>query len=56
MAIHSLGAEARSFTGSQAGMLTTSKHGDARITEVNPWRLREALDEGTSCSSPASRA
>ncbi|ALE85716.1 aspartate kinase [Pseudonocardia sp. HH130629-09] len=46
MAIHSLGAEARSFTGSQAGMLTTSKHGDARITEVNPWRLREALDEG----------
>ncbi len=46
MAIHALGAEARSFTGSQAGMLTTSKHGDARITEVNPWRLREALDEG----------
>ncbi|MEU6696254.1 aspartate kinase [Pseudonocardia sp. NPDC046786] len=46
MAIHSLGAEARSFTGSQAGMLTTSRHGDARITEVNPYRLREALDEG----------
>jgi aspartate kinase len=46
MAIHSLGAEARSFTGSQAGMLTTSKHGDARIVEVNPYRLREALAEG----------
>ena len=46
MAIHSLGAEARSFTGSQAGMLTTSRHGDARIIEVNPYRLREALDEG----------
>ncbi|ANY06479.1 aspartate kinase [Pseudonocardia sp. HH130630-07] len=46
MAIHSLGAEARSFTGSQAGMLTTSRHGDARITDVNPYRLREALDEG----------
>ncbi|MCW0216348.1 MAG: aspartate kinase, partial [Pseudonocardia sp.] len=46
MAIHSLGAEARSFTGSQAGMLTTSKHGDARIVEVNPYRLRNALEEG----------
>ncbi|MCE3550510.1 aspartate kinase [Pseudonocardia sp. RS11V-5] len=46
MAIHSLGAEARSFTGSQAGMLTTSKHGDARIVEVNPHRLRSALAEG----------
>ncbi|MFP5020929.1 aspartate kinase [Pseudonocardia phyllosphaerae] len=46
MAISSLGAEARSMTGSQAGMLTTSRHGDARITEVNPWRVREALDEG----------
>jgi aspartate kinase len=46
MAIHAIGAEARSFTGSQAGMMTTSKHGDARITEVNPGRLRAALDEG----------
>ncbi|MFR9804915.1 aspartate kinase [Pseudonocardia sp. RS010] len=46
MAIHSLGAEARSFTGSQAGMLTTSRHGDARIVEVNPHRLRSALAEG----------
>jgi aspartate kinase len=46
MAIHSLGAEARSFTGSQAGMLTTSKHGDARIVQVNPHRLQSALAEG----------
>ena len=46
MAIHSLGAEARSFTGSQAVMLTTSKHGDARIVEVNPYRLQNALSEG----------
>jgi aspartate kinase len=46
MAIHSLGAQARSFTGSQAGMITTSKHGDARILQVNPQRLRAALDEG----------
>jgi aspartate kinase len=47
MAIHALGAHARSFTGSQAGMLTTSKHGDARIVQVNPARLRSALDEGS---------
>ena len=46
MAIHAIGAEARSFTGSQAGMMTTSKHGDARITGVNPRRLRATLDEG----------
>jgi aspartate kinase len=46
MAIHSLGANARSFTGSQAGMITTSKHGNARILQVNPARLRSALDEG----------
>jgi aspartate kinase len=46
MAIHALGAEARSFTGSQAGMITTSKHGDARIVEVNPGRLKSALAEG----------
>jgi aspartate kinase len=46
MAIHALGAEARSFTGSQAGMITTSKHGDARIVEVNPGRLKTALAEG----------
>jgi aspartate kinase len=47
MAISALGAQARSFTGSQAGMITTSKHGDARIVEVNPGRLRSALDEGS---------
>jgi aspartate kinase len=47
MAIHSLGAQARSFTGSQAGMITTSKHGDARIVQVTPQRLRDALDEGS---------
>jgi aspartate kinase len=47
MAIHALGVEARSFTGSQAGMVTTGKHGDARILQVNPQRLRQALDEGS---------
>jgi len=46
MAIHSLGAEARSFTGSQAGVITTGAHGKAKIIDVTPGRLREALDEG----------
>jgi aspartate kinase len=46
MAIHSMGFEARSFTGSQAGMITDGTHGSARIVDVTPVRLREALDEG----------
>ncbi|MBB2975152.1 aspartate kinase [Microbacterium endophyticum] len=46
MAISSMGFEARSFTGSQAGMITDATHGSARIVDVTPVRLREALDEG----------
>jgi aspartate kinase len=46
MAIHSLGAEARSFTGSQAGVITDSTHGRARIIDVTPGRIRAALDDG----------
>ncbi|WP_291046766.1 aspartate kinase [Herbiconiux sp.] len=46
MAIESLGHDARSFTGSQAGMITDARHGAARIVDVTPVRLREALDEG----------
>jgi aspartate kinase len=46
MAIHNLGYEARSYTGSQAGVLTTSAHGRARIIDVTPGRLQGALDEG----------
>jgi aspartate kinase len=46
MAIHNLGYEARSFTGSQAGMITTSVHGRARIIDVTPGRVRSATDEG----------
>nr|AAL07807.1 feedback-resistant aspartokinase LysC alpha subunit [Corynebacterium glutamicum] len=49
MAIESLGAEAQSFTGSQAGVLTTERHGNARIVDVTPGRVREALDEGKIC-------
>jgi aspartate kinase len=46
MAIHSLGAQAQSFTGSQAGVITTSTHGKARIIDVTPGRIRAALDAG----------
>jgi len=46
MAIHDLGVEARSFTGSQAGVITTSAHGRARIIDVTPGRIQGALDEG----------
>ncbi|WP_322748712.1 MULTISPECIES: aspartate kinase [unclassified Frankia] len=46
MAISNLGAEARSFTGSQAGVITTSAHGKARIIDVTPGRIRDALDSG----------
>ena len=46
MAISSLGAEAQSFTGSQAGVITTSSHGNAKIIDVTPGRVRSALDEG----------
>ena len=46
MAIDSLGAQARSFTGSQAGVITTGTHGNAKIIDVTPGRLRQALDEG----------
>ncbi|MFD1723041.1 aspartate kinase [Amnibacterium endophyticum] len=46
MAIKSMGHDARSFTGSQAGMLTDAQHGAARIVDVTPGRVRDALDAG----------
>ena len=46
MAVESLGAHAQSFTGSQAGVLTTERHGNARIIDITPGRIREALDAG----------
>lgn len=46
MAIKSMGHDARSYTGSQAGMITDDRHGSARIVDVTPGRVREALDEG----------
>ncbi|CAN7540336.1 aspartate kinase [Terrabacter sp. LjRoot27] len=46
MAIAQLGAEARSFTGSQAGVITDDAHGAARIIDVTPGRIQSALDAG----------
>ncbi|MEO8816226.1 MAG: aspartate kinase [Mycobacterium sp.] len=46
MAVESLGCEARSFTGSQAGVITTGVHGKAKIIDVTPGRLQAALEEG----------
>ncbi|NLB47146.1 MAG: aspartate kinase [Microbacteriaceae bacterium] len=46
MAIKGMGEEALSFTGSQAGMITTAEHGSAKIVDVTPRRVREALDQG----------
>ncbi len=50
MAITNLGHEARSFTGSQAGVITTSAHGRARIIDVTPGRIQEALGRGCNCN------
>jgi aspartate kinase len=46
MAIGNLGQEARSFTGSQAGVITDSAHGRAKIIDVTPGRIEAALAEG----------
>jgi aspartate kinase len=46
MAIANLGLEGRSFTGSQAGVITDSAHGKARIIDVTPGRISTALGEG----------
>ncbi len=46
MAVEALGVPARSFTGSQAGIITDAVHGKARIVDVTPQRVRDALDEG----------
>jgi aspartate kinase len=46
MAINSLGYKAESFTGSQAGVLTTSVHGKARIVNITPGRVRSSLTAG----------
>ena len=46
MAIHDQGLHARSLTGSQAGIITTGTHGNARIIDITPGRITTALDQG----------
>jgi aspartate kinase len=46
MAIADLGYTVRSFTGSQAGVITDSSHGRARIIDVTPGRVTDALEKG----------
>jgi aspartate kinase len=46
MAIQSLGYPAESFTGSQAGVLTTAVHGKARIVNITPGRVENSVAEG----------
>src|SRR5947199_2810761 len=45
MAIHDLGHEAISLTGSQAGIVTDTVHGKAKIVEVRAQRVHDSLDE-----------
>ncbi len=46
MAIHDLGHPAISFTGSQSGIITDERHFDARVVEVRPGRILQAIDQG----------
>jgi aspartate kinase len=46
MAIKSLGHEAQSFTGSQAGRITDAVHNKAKIVDVTPGRIKDSVDEG----------
>ena len=46
MALHDLGCPSISFTGSQAGVLTDPSHSNARILDVRPIRVDEALGRG----------
>jgi len=46
MAIRELGGDAISLTGSQSGIITNDRHVDARIIEVRPFRVLDALSQG----------
>ena len=46
IAINAKGCRAASYTGSQAGIITTTEHGKAKIVDVRPGRILEALDAG----------
>ncbi len=46
IAVNQLGVPAVSFTGSQSGIITNTRHNRARIIEVRPYRLMDELDAG----------
>lgn len=46
MAIRELGVPSVALTGRQAGIVTDDRHGDARIIEVRPFRIQDALERG----------
>ena len=46
IALHERGVPAKSFTGSQAGIITDASHGKARIVDITPGRVEQALDQG----------
>ena len=46
IAVNARGCRAASYTGSQAGIITDTQHGKARIVEIRPQRIKESLDAG----------
>ncbi|TDE89225.1 aspartate kinase [Occultella glacieicola] len=46
IAIHELGTDAQAFTGQQAGVITDTSHGNARIIDVSPSRIQRVLEGG----------
>lgn len=46
MAIQTLGVDAHAYTGQQAGVITDTVHGKARIIDVTPGRIQRCLEEG----------
>ncbi|HJY32177.1 MAG TPA: aspartate kinase, partial [Actinomycetota bacterium] len=46
IAVNARGCRAASYTGSQAGIITDTQHGKARIVEIRPARIKESLDAG----------
>ena len=46
IALHELGIEAVSLTGSQAGIVTNDAHNDAKVIEVRPFRVQDEMEKG----------
>jgi len=46
IAVNAMGSRAASYTGSQAGIITDTQHGKAKIVDIRPGRIRESLTDG----------